>query len=395
MAYDEAVLLKRYADDRDAEAFHTLLDRHQGMVFAACHRVLSNPADAEDAAQDTFLQLTRHAGRLRAPIGGWLHRVAVNTSFQLARRNGARRKREVLVARQTSHNPGLSWDDVKGEVDQAIAALPKRLQAPIVLHYLEGRKQKDVAEELGLTQGAVSKRLRRGEEALRKRLRDAGLVVPCAVLVSMLTANAIEAVPATLAAALGKMALSGISAGKTFTVGGLSAMKLALIVVAATAAVTVGIVQLGQGQDVVPAQPAAAPAEAEQPAHAPAPAPVLPEQVLAMVEVTSPQALDEHALAFAGAVSPQVPPGDPSAPLLRLLMKQDGSDPARPVRILWLKAGQGAGASVVVCGLLAPPGERLPRRRRPHARARGHNHGQTPLRRRRGGRRARQGLLAP
>ena len=184
MSEQEAGLLGHYAEVSDAEAFRALVERHAGMVFAACRRVLGNRADAEDATQEAFLKLAREAGGLRAPIAPWLHRVAVNVSLTMAQKDRSRRKREANVARngasassQKASDPAAdaSWVEIKRHVDAALTELPANLRSPIVLHYLEGRTQGQAAEELSLTQSAVSKRLKRGVRELRRRLKRAGV----------------------------------------------------------------------------------------------------------------------------------------------------------------------------------------------------------------------------
>src|SRR3954471_815357 len=82
----DAACLARYAADRDAEAFSTLVERHAAMVYAACLRVCRDRADAEDAAQDAFLSLARNAGRIRTSLPAWLHAVATNAALRLRRR---------------------------------------------------------------------------------------------------------------------------------------------------------------------------------------------------------------------------------------------------------------------------------------------------------------------
>ena len=82
----ETELLVRYRRAQDAEAFRALVEGHQDMVFAACRRILGNRADAEDAAQDCFFRLARHAEGLRPPIAGWLHTVAVRVSLDALRK---------------------------------------------------------------------------------------------------------------------------------------------------------------------------------------------------------------------------------------------------------------------------------------------------------------------
>jgi len=239
MADSETTLLEQFVRTRDAFAFRELVEQHQDMVFAACHRVLGNRSDAEDASQNCFLKFSQAAGRLRSPIAGWLHTVAVQGSIDILRGRIARRKREHAVAVQADQvsSGDVPWDDVLGEVDSAIAALPERLRTPIVLHFLERRTQTDVAAELGITRQSVAKRLRRGVEALQRRLKRAGVVAPAVALTAMLTANTAEAAPAALAATLGKVALSGAAGAKVAATGGtLLTLKTAVALVAAAGA---------------------------------------------------------------------------------------------------------------------------------------------------------------
>jgi len=155
MDQSELALLQLYARTRDAFAFRELVERHQNMVFAACHRVLGNRADAEDAAQNCFLKVSQTAERLRAPVGGWLHTVAVRSAIDMLRRRTVRRAREhdAALHADRARTRDASWADVRGEVDAAIVALPERLRTPIVLYFLEGHTQADIAAELGAVGG--------------------------------------------------------------------------------------------------------------------------------------------------------------------------------------------------------------------------------------------------
>ena len=107
-----------------------------------------------------------------------------------------------------------TWQDISPGVDEALAGLPEEVREPLVLHYLEGRTQADISLELGVNQSTVSRRLEKGVDELRERLKMAGVVVPVALLAVLLGENAAAGVvPATLTAALGKMALAGVGPG--------------------------------------------------------------------------------------------------------------------------------------------------------------------------------------
>jgi len=244
MMDNEQALLRRYVQSRDAVAFRELVDEHKGMVFAACRRVLGNQADAEDAAQDCFLKLAQAAGRLKAPIAGWLHTVAVRSAIDVLRGETARKARERAVVPRKVEASESRWEDVEGEVDTAVESLPERLRVPIVLYFLEGQTQEDVAAALGVSRRSMARRLDRGIDALRRRLKRAGVVAPAVALAAMLSANTAEAAPAALTATLGKIALAvaaaapGVGGAKVAaaTGGTLAAVKTAVALVAAAGA---------------------------------------------------------------------------------------------------------------------------------------------------------------
>lgn len=239
-------LLTRYASGRDAEAFAELVARHRDMVYAACRRLLGTCADAEDCTQECFLQLARSADAVKTSVGAWLHRVAVRTSMAMRKRDRRRRQREREAASMPADQATEpSWDEIKAEGDQAIDELPERLREPLVLHFLEGKGQEAVGRELGLSQSAVATRIKGGVQRLRRHLRRAGFVVSTASLAGLLSARALQAAPAALAAELGKIALSGVgpsgaAVGVSGASGGVGALagatgKVACLVVAALA----------------------------------------------------------------------------------------------------------------------------------------------------------------
>ena len=113
----DADALEQYAAGQDTDAFRHLVQEYQGLVYAVCRRKLGSAADAEDAAQETFLRLARKAGTIRSELGAWLHTCAVNASTDLVRREAGRRQRERAWAAETGAARGeADWEEVLARI---------------------------------------------------------------------------------------------------------------------------------------------------------------------------------------------------------------------------------------------------------------------------------------
>ncbi|MEK6257709.1 MAG: sigma-70 family RNA polymerase sigma factor [Planctomycetota bacterium] len=182
----DAELLSLFAAHRNEAAFAELVRRHCGLVLGVGRRVLRNAHDAEDVFQATFLVLARDAKliRKRASLTNWLYGVAYRLSMLVARRKVRRRETGL------TEPPPLIGPDGLGSlaeshdrqlIDEELNALPEKYRQPIVLHYLSGQTQQQVADELGLTTGAVDGLLKRGRKELRGRLLRRGIEVGAAM----------------------------------------------------------------------------------------------------------------------------------------------------------------------------------------------------------------------
>ena len=94
----------------------------------------------------------------------------------------------------------------------ACCSLPKRLREVVIAHYLEGRSQREMAEDSGEHQSTISRRLDKGVDELRRHLSKAGVAISAAAFALLLTENAAIAAPAALTANLGKLALGSSTA---------------------------------------------------------------------------------------------------------------------------------------------------------------------------------------
>src|SRR5262245_39506542 len=191
----DGALLRRFADGRDEAAFALLVQRHGPTVFGVCCRILGPGPDAEDAFQATFVILARKATALadRAVVGNWLFGVARRTALKARALAARRRAKERDMARPDSHQP-THTGELREAIDTAVAGLPTKYRAAVVLCELEGRSLREAAAELGWPEGTVAGRLSRGRAMLRVRLVRAGLQAAGGVALTV-------SVPADLAAA--------------------------------------------------------------------------------------------------------------------------------------------------------------------------------------------------
>lgn len=152
----------------DAIDVGALFDRYGDAVRRLCRRLTGNDADAQDAAQEAFLQLQRHAERLD-PGGnplGWLFRTAANAALKLRRRRLAPLPPEDAA----ECGPVESVVDA-GEIHRAIDSLPPEDREILSARFREGIPPAAIAARLGIQAGAVRTRLCRALQTLRLRLR--------------------------------------------------------------------------------------------------------------------------------------------------------------------------------------------------------------------------------
>jgi RNA polymerase sigma-70 factor, ECF subfamily len=156
-------------------AFEQLYRRHAPRVHALCLRMTGNTATAEDCVQEAFVQAWRNLSRFetRSTFATWLHRIAVNTVLQQARRRhellgeGDSIEREVAdrLADPLGADPGRSRD-----VEAAIARLPAGARHVLVLVGMYGHSHEEAAQLLGVAVGTCKAQLHRARSLLQARL---------------------------------------------------------------------------------------------------------------------------------------------------------------------------------------------------------------------------------
>lgn len=167
--------LVRRAQRGDRSAFDELVLRQRDRVYAVALRLTGNPADAEDALQDTFLNAYRGVGRFggRARVSTWLYRIAANASFDVI----ARRRTRDRPLDDAGHEPAAPGDPFaqsaeRRALEQALAALPDEFREAVVLCDIAGLGAGEAAELLGVPAGTVKSRVFRARALLATALRE-------------------------------------------------------------------------------------------------------------------------------------------------------------------------------------------------------------------------------
>ena len=232
----------RWISGRDADAFTNLVIRHAGMVFATCRRVLGNPTEAEDVAQECFLELAQRTRVVKPSLGGWLHRVAVYRSLNRLKSDSRRKTREKRYVDEHAQASITEWDDIKPHLDAAIAELPDRFRLPVIHRFLEGQTQEEVARNLGISRTTAQYRINRGVDEIRMALKRRGVTVATAVLVGFADSMTAEAAPASLIAALGERTIAAYSgAAETTYATNAGMLRAALFSWKGAVGITLGI----------------------------------------------------------------------------------------------------------------------------------------------------------
>ena len=167
------------------EAFEELVRRHSQLIYRTLTAILGNPADAQDAMQDTLLSAFKHIGGFqgRSKFSTWLVSIARNTALQrLRRRKNVEsldegeyeedrdfRPRQVR-AWQDNPEQCYSKSEIRQLVERGILALPAKYRVVVMLRDIEQLSTDEVARQLGLSVPAVKTRLLRGRLMLREWL---------------------------------------------------------------------------------------------------------------------------------------------------------------------------------------------------------------------------------
>jgi RNA polymerase sigma-70 factor (ECF subfamily) len=172
------------AGSGDTGAFEQLYERHNRRVYSLCLRMTQNVAEAEDLAQEAFIQLFRKIGSFRgeSAFTTWLHRLTVNQVLMHFRKRSVKLERTteegetpVQIVRGTE-NPNRMPVLDRISLDSALKQLPPGYRSVFVLHDIEGHEHDEIAKILGVAVGTSKSQLHKARMKLRRLLKKETLV---------------------------------------------------------------------------------------------------------------------------------------------------------------------------------------------------------------------------
>jgi RNA polymerase sigma-70 factor (ECF subfamily) len=172
---DDDLVTRVAAGDR--RAFRVLMERHMGLAIRVAQRVTGSTADADDIGQDAFLRVWTRAASFdpaRARFTTWLYRIVLNLAID-QRRRPAHAAIDAAAEIASDAPEALSLLVAREErlaVDAALAALPERQRAAIVLFHMEGLSGREAAAALEISEKAFESLLNRGRAAVKAACRS-------------------------------------------------------------------------------------------------------------------------------------------------------------------------------------------------------------------------------
>lgn len=160
----------------DEAAFEALYQRHHRSVFNLAYRLLGDSHTAEDVAQEVFVKLytSPRAYRPSAKFSTWLYRVAYNTCIDEIRKRRSRPSELPDSEIGQSPESTMESDELARAVREAIASLPEKQRAAVVLQRYEGLSYQEIADVLKTSVSAVESLLFRAKESLKAKLASYG-----------------------------------------------------------------------------------------------------------------------------------------------------------------------------------------------------------------------------
>ena len=182
MEINEKKLIAR-ATSGDPAAFNSLMQQHEGRMYAVALRMCANREDAQDCLQEAMLRIYRAISGFKgeSSFATWVYHITMNTCLDELR------KRKNRQSTSLDNLLDMGWlptdetnvpekhairNESRRALQSAIANLPEDMRSAIVLRDIEGLSYDEIAQALGINIGTIKSRISRGREKLREKLKE-------------------------------------------------------------------------------------------------------------------------------------------------------------------------------------------------------------------------------
>jgi RNA polymerase sigma-70 factor (ECF subfamily) len=172
---EETVWIRR-AQKSDSRAFEKLYRMHIDKVYGLCLRMTGNVAEAEDCAQEAFIQAWNKLNKFRgdSAFATWLHRIAVNAVLGRMRKS-KREQDRIQIAAEISPGPASIGDGGNlRDLSDAVDRLPEGARHVFVLSGVYGYSHEEASNMLGIAVGTSKAQLHRARRLLSQQLTEQG-----------------------------------------------------------------------------------------------------------------------------------------------------------------------------------------------------------------------------
>lgn len=177
----------RALQQKSETAFRTLVDQYKDRMYNTCLGLLQNPEEAEEAAQDVFIEVYKSVGKFRgdAKLSTWMYRIATTKSLERIRKQKTQKRfaffqsltggdKDYETTRHaTFEHPGvlLEHKEQAQTLFSTIKTLPENQRIAFTLHKVEGLPYQEIAEVLGTSVSSVESLMFRARKSLQQKLK--------------------------------------------------------------------------------------------------------------------------------------------------------------------------------------------------------------------------------
>ena len=172
--------------NNEPESFRKLVLNYQDMIVNTCYGFVKNHTDAEDVAQEVFIEVYRSINKFRedAKLSTWLYRIAVNKSIDFLRKKKRKswlgsiqsvfgsEEKAMVIEDKYRPNPQqtLEQNERKVVLQNAIEKLAENQKTAFILHKYEGLSYKEIAKVMDVSLSSVESLMHRAKKNLKKLL---------------------------------------------------------------------------------------------------------------------------------------------------------------------------------------------------------------------------------